>query len=488
MPPEEGLLLLLRRAKVPHIGSSAIASEDAQVVLARLISDEVGGLPLALDQAGAYIDETGCGLRTYLDLYQQDSVELLKRRGRTATEHDSVARTFALSFDKVENVNPAAGELLRLCAFLHAHAIPEEIITQGAPELGPVLGPVASRAVALNDAIAETLKYSLLQRDSESRALSIHRVVQAIIKSLLTETQRTEWPVQVVKAISIVFPEPDFPNWALCERLIPNAQYCASLIELSDMKSQAAAQLLHRAAMYLIHRGRFNEAEPIYKRALAIQECRLGLDHPDVARIVNDLGHLYFQRNAYTIAEPLLQRALAIREKSPGSGQADLAMTLNNLAGVWLGQRRYAEAEPLFQRALAIREKSPGPEHAELATVLTNLAVLYSNQGKYAEAEALHQRALAIREKELGPEHPDLAHSLHNLAMLYLHQRRDVEAEPLFQRGLAIWEKAAAPEHPNVATLLASLADLYRKQGRYAKAEPLFHRALAIREKALSLF
>ncbi len=91
------------------------------------------GLPLALDQAGAYIEETRCGLSQYHDLYATRRKELLLRRGRFPIDHpDSVATTWSLSFQKIEQENPSAADLLRLLTFLDPDAIPEEIITSGA--------------------------------------------------------------------------------------------------------------------------------------------------------------------------------------------------------------------------------------------------------------------------------------------------------------------------------------------------------------------
>ena len=124
-----------------------------------------------------------------------------------------------------------------------------------------------------------------------------------------------------------------------------------------------------------------------------------------VAISLNNLAELYRNQGKYDEAEPLYQRALAIREKSLGSDHPDVATSLNNLAVLYSDQGRYDEAEPLYQRALAIREKSLGADHPDVATSLNNLAQLYHDQGKHAEAELLHQRALAIREKALRSDH-----------------------------------------------------------------------------------
>ena len=99
---------------------------------------------------------------------------------------------------------------------------------------------------------------------------------------------------------------------------------------------------------------------------------------------------------AYDQALPLYQRALKIREKALGPEHPDTSVSLNNLAMLYHSMGAYDQALPLFQRALKIREKVLGPEHPATATSLNNLAGLYEDQGAYAKAVPLHQRALKI--------------------------------------------------------------------------------------------
>jgi tetratricopeptide (TPR) repeat protein len=486
MLPEDGALLLLRRAKIIKVDAPLSAVAGTARDTAMHISTELGGLPLALDQAGAYIEETGCGLADYLNLYRQRRTELLKRRGGIGPDHpESVATTFALSFEKVAGASHAAADLLRFCAFLYPDAIPEEIFSKGAAELGPNLSAIAADPLKLDAAFAEILKYSLLRRDADAKTLGIHRLVQAVIQDALTNNEKRQWAERAVRALNGAFPSPKFANWAQCERLVPQALACASLIEARGLEFKEAARLLNAVGYYLDDRARFSEAEPLHQRALAIRENALGPDHPDVATSLNNLALPYYRQGKYAQAEPLFQRALAIWEKALGPEHPLVATSLNNLGELCRVQGKYAQAEPLHQRALAIWEKALGPEHADVATALNNLALLYERQGKYAQAEPLYQRASAIDEKALGPNHPGVATDLNNLALLYKSQGRYAQAEPLYQRALAILERALGPEHPDVATSLNNLAELYRAQGRYAEADPLYQRALAIREGVL---
>ena len=141
------------------------SADPKDAALAREISQEVGGLPLALDQAGAYIEETGTGLGDYLGLLRQRAKELLDRRGGLDSDHLSVAATYVTSFERLAKQNPAAAELLQACAFLVPDAIPEEIFTEGAPKFGPVLQAAASDPIKWDEAIAAAFKFSLIERN-----------------------------------------------------------------------------------------------------------------------------------------------------------------------------------------------------------------------------------------------------------------------------------------------------------------------------------
>ena len=245
-------------------------------------------------------------------------------------------------------------------------------------------------------------------------------------------------------------------------------------------QSAAEARRLNEEALALYEAGKFSQAEPLFRRSLAIREKVLGPEHQNVATSLNNLAELYRDQGKYVEAEPLYRRSRAIWEKVLGPEHPNVAQSLNNLAALYRDQGKYAEAEPLYRRSLAIREKVLGPEHPDVAQSLNNLAELYRAQGKYAEAEPLHRRSLAIWEKVLGPEHPNVATSLNNLAGLYETQGQYAQAEPLHRRSLAISEKALGPEHPNVADSLNNLAYMLAQQRKLVPARPLYECARRI--------
>ncbi len=485
MGPDEGTVFLLRRIKRLK-GNAPLESVPESVrKQVQAIVEAVDGLPLALDQAGAYIEEIGCGLSDYLKFYQKHRKRLLRARGQDAAGHpEPIATTWSLSFEKVERANLAAAELLRLCAFLHPDVIPEAMITEGAAELGPVLQPVAEDEFELNEAIGELRKYSLVKRDPEKKILNIHRLVQAVIKDGMNEQAQREWAERVVRMVNCAFPSAAFAMWDRCQEYLPHAQLCADLIEQWDMKFVEAAQLFSRTGNYLRQRAQYREAERLLQKALAICEQVLGSEHADVAHDMSSLAGLYVDMGKYAQAEILYQRTQDILERVLGPSHPDVAPTIRGLGSLYRERGNWELAESFHKQALAIRIQVFGSEHLDVAESLDDLAVVYNDQGKYAGSEELYKQAFAIRERFLGPDHPEVATCLNNIGWLYYRQGQYDLAEVPHLRALAISEKGLGPNHPNVALSLNALGLLYRDQADYAKAEQFLERALLIREEA----
>ena len=526
MTTEEGILFLLRRIKRLR-GDILPASTTESYRQAQAIVEVVDGLPLALDQAGAYIEETGCILTDYLKFYKTRRHRLLRARGKDATGHpEPVATTWSLSFEKVERANAAAAELLKLCAFLHPDAIPERMLTDGASQLGTLLGPIAADEFDLNEAIGELHKYSLVKRDTQEKIINIHRLVQMVIKDAMSREEEKAWAERVVKLLNDVFPEAtNVELWPVCQRHLPHLQLCTEYIKHWHIIDTAAIHVLNRAGDYLRRRaqyheatqflqqalslcqaftngerietahskqnlawvyldvGKYPEAEPLYQEAQQLYEQLSGPEHPDTLSTINGLALLYREQGLFVQAEALLEKTLALRIKVLGLDHPDITESLNNLALVYGDLGKYAEAEPLLQQALALDEQRLGPEHPEIATYLTNIGWNYYRQGRYELVEAPHLRALAIREKALGLQHPYLGYNLNALGLLYRDLGHYAKAEAFLIRALQVREQALGPNHQEVAQCLQNLGALAIRRRKYEQAEAPLLRSLAIREQ-----
>ncbi len=206
LAPEQGVLFLLRRSGLLPPDAPLEQASQEERTLTRESVEELGGLPLALDQAGAYLEETGTSLEAYWQLYQRYRTELLRERRGVGSAHPlPVATTWLLSFQRVEERNSAAVDLLRLLAWLSPDAIAEELLPAEAAFLGPRLSPVAGNGWLLNQAIESLRAYSLIRRNPKERMLSIHRLVQAVLQDRQEVADRCLWVERAIQAINAAF-------------------------------------------------------------------------------------------------------------------------------------------------------------------------------------------------------------------------------------------------------------------------------------------
>jgi tetratricopeptide (TPR) repeat protein/DNA-binding XRE family transcriptional regulator len=482
MDEDEGVELLLRRARALAPGGWLEATLPEIRKLASMIVQKLGCLPLAIDQAGAYIEETGCTLKDYLMLYQTHRRSLLKQRGRVVAGHSrSVVSTLELSFQQAQQINPAAAELLHFCAFLAPDSISENLLREGAKHLGTELSSIVSDMFKLNEAISVLRTLSLIRRMPETRSFAIHRLVQVVVRDGMDLQTQKQWAERALHMVNADIPD---ASWQPIQHLLPHIFACITLINDYQFHTPEAARLLDRAATYWRDCSNYEQAELLYQQALSIEEKILGKDHPLTAQTLDNLAELYQDKGHYEEAEQFFQRALAVEERVLGTDHPLTARTLANLAELYRLEGRYKEAEAFFQRALAIEEKPPGMDDPLTARTLDNLAELYRCMGRYKEAELLARRVLSINERTLGMNHSQTAVSLHNLARIYSTQERYEEAEELYQRSLDIQMKIGN-ENINVAIVLGSKGLLYYNQGRYEEAKRLFKHSLEIEKRTL---
>ncbi|HZO88586.1 MAG TPA: tetratricopeptide repeat protein [Chthonomonadaceae bacterium] len=478
----EGALLLLRRAGVLDISQTLDDALPNVAQAAMELSDELEGLPLALDQAGAYISETMMTVPEYLAVYRKYGLPLLdKYRDR---DHKSVTVTFRLALEQVarrSRYGQAAVELVRLCAFLAPDAIPEAIFTSYpfAQNDGP--SPLDTVDYYF-EVSAAACGYSLLSRYPENKTLSVHRLVQRVMRETMSAEERRLWIERAVRAVSDATPDFEFEEWSLCDLFLPHWRLCAEYVKELNLETPEAAYLLYQAGRYLRARALYGEAEALMRRALAIAEKVYGAQHRTTADYLDALACLYRELDRCEEAEPLHERALKIVEEVEGPEHSETAGKLHNMALLYMEQKDFAKAEAFFLRVLAIREKQQDDENL-LAAALTQLAGVYRYQGSFDKAEPYSRRALQIYENALKPNHINIATGCNNLGLLCINLGRYTEAEELFLRALKINEEWRGNEHPETGTVIWGLAIVRWKQDQFKEAGELFRQAIRIYEK-----
>ncbi len=254
------------------------------------LADALGDLPLALEQAGAYMDATRRSISDYLKMFTARKNELWDRVGPPPNYRDTVATTWNIAFDEVKQISSPGADLLNLCAFLAPDDIPVELLNSGVQYLPESLAAVATDPLAFDDAVDPLRRYSLVEIIAET--ISVHRLVQAVTRDRLDGNELKKWAEAAVHIVNEAFPfdSDDVGTWPVSTRLLPHALAAAEHAEALDVASDSTEKLLNQTGSYLKGRAQFAEAKEMFERALAIGEAAYGPDHPQVAIYVNNLG------------------------------------------------------------------------------------------------------------------------------------------------------------------------------------------------------
>ena len=383
------------------------------------LAELVGDLPLALEEAAAYLEETRENLDDYLELIRDRSRELFgldDPAGGSDLDSDGrrVATVWSVSLDRVHAQEPAAEALLSLCAFLAAE-VPRDL-PAGHPDVLPGdLAAMARDRLAYNRALAAIGRYSLAA--VSPAVVGLHRLVQAVIQARLGEAGERAWAEAAVNLLRAAFPNDSWEvsSWPECERLLPHLLAAARHADRLGIAGEAASWLSARASAYLRERGQYRQAKPLAEQAVTIAEATLGPGDPQVAWRRDELGRVLRALGDFSGAREQFERALAIGEATLGPDDSDIATWQSNLGGVLWDLGDLPGAREQYERALAISEAALGPDDPTVATLRNNLGNVLRDLGDLPGAREQYERALAISEAALGPDHPHVAACRNNL-------------------------------------------------------------------------
>jgi CHAT domain-containing protein len=229
----------------------------------------------------------------------------------------------------------------------------------------------------------------------------------------------------------------------------------------------------------LHHRGRYAEAEELYRKVLTIRRDILGEDYPETAIGYNGLGSSLMNQAKYPEAEPQFQRAVSIKQNLFGENHPSTALGYNQLAMVFEYQGRYADAEKMFRRSLATRLRVLGESDPQTAGSYNSFAAHLNNLGRHAEAEPFLRRALATKLRVLGENHESTAASYNNLSYCLEQQGKYNDAEYFHQKTLAICRQVLGENHPKTTLSYLNLGWNLHRQGKYNDADAEISKAIA---------
>jgi tetratricopeptide (TPR) repeat protein len=435
VPTAAGFLLKRSRCK-----------DDADA--ARELAEKLGGLPLACEQAGAYIEANGVALRTYIKLFDESLAEMLEE-GADPDIHPSLTATVRLGLQSLAAESPSALQILRTLACFAPDDIPRFLLDkwQGAA------------AKEVREAVGLLLRRALLRGAEDN--LSIHRLVQALIRAADPDPTATQ--ATAVKLLHDVLdgnPQTDAHLWPTYAALLPHAVALFAVLPDPPPEPAAAGYVCNEFGVFLQHaRGDYTAAKMWKERALGIAETYLPVDDPELAVRISNFGAVLWALGDLDRAANCFRRALKIDEAHYGPDHPTVAIRVNNLGAVLKLQGDLAGAKACFERALQIDEAHYGLDHSNVAIRVNNLGLTLRDQGDFIKARAQYQRALKIDEAHYGPDHPEVATDLNNLGVLSYGEGDYKEAVAHHRRALTIREKHLPPEHPHVQRSRKNLAE-----------------------------
>lgn len=472
----------------------------------------LGGLPLALEQAAAFIDASTITSGDYLALLQNtDEQAKLLARTESADER-AVVQTLSLALNKLSS---PARQLLNLCALCAPEPIPETLF-QAQPAL--LAAPLNTHSQGLDwiSVVQELRCYALVQRDAGQASLSLHRLTQSAAR--LVDPQARATLPELLNLLGANFPdEPDRPeHWPQCAALLPHITHTPQFGPAPASATTPWCHLLDRAAWYLragpalyqqsaqvnqvaldmisaelgqnhpdsltiqgnlaqtlSAQGKFAEARAMQEQVMQASQTWLGLDHADTLTSMANLALTLSQLGEHDTAKALLQEVLPRRQKLLGDAHFDTLSSMNNLAFTLHGQGEWDEARQLLEQALAALVQVQGAEHPSTLTSMANLAEILRRQGEFDAAKQLQQQELEICQRVLGEEHPTTLSSMTNLALVLGNLGQRSQAKELLLQVLECRQRLLGEVHPATLASMNYLANMHADQGEYHRAKDL---------------
>lgn len=434
------------------------------------LADRLGDLPLALDQAGAWQAETAMGVDQYLRLFDEQFERLTEH---PAGEYPTpVGATYALTLDRLREQAPGAAQLLDVCAFFGAEPISVNLFWAGRQaDLPAPLAYTLRDEILLRRALREISRYALARVDPVNDAISVHRLVQAVIRSRLDAEQRAQTKLAAQRILAEANPgNPDLEtNWPRHSELSPHI-VPADLVEAEE---EPTRWVVVDQVRYRWSRGDYEQSHELGSRTVDRWRVRWGandvltlLSCRQLAVTLRTLGHY---EQARELAEDTLARFRLVFDD-------DHEHTLFTADGVAWSRRisgRYQAARELDEDNLRRLRREYGHDHPLTLKAANNFAIDLRWLGDFAQAREVDEESVRQRRLVYGEENRHTQLAITSLA-------HDHYGLGDYATGLKMQEKASenqrrllGPTHAVVLLAARNLVVLLRKAGQHDRARDL---------------
>jgi len=490
----------------------SIPSDDDAKALANLL----GHLPLALEQAAAYIQhEKSC--KKYIRRLENNGLQILEE-GQPPDYDFVVTTVWQITFEKLSE---AARELMYLCAYLPSDRIPINLFVDGKDHLPELLKTQFINERRRDKVVNELLKYSLLKvTDADKDIYSLHALLQAVILN------EDDSPIHLQPCFDIVLwilsAEFDIEKDSKLFKLyFLSCYHVLALTSVMSSDNHKVFEILARAFDRLgrlsFRNGMYANALDSFEFACAIYEDELPRNNVSIGNTLADIASLYMVLNRYEDALETSKDALTYLESSEKSdksritwlswqianayarnGETDKAFELygdlaedmetesfisipplrksamiHNYGNLLEESGDYSGALWMFEYALSIAVASGDEDKFELLSLHSSLGNIYRRIGDFKRSREAYQYAIDLCEKHLG-EHPETAFAYNGLASLLRHEGLYEEAKQYSEKALRIQKELLGATHlDTLSTLKGLAATLYSGFEEYKIADDM---------------
>ncbi|MCT4563542.1 MAG: FxSxx-COOH system tetratricopeptide repeat protein [Maledivibacter sp.] len=486
--------------------------------------EELGYLPLALEQAAAYILKHCISIIEYYKLYSEYQMKLFEKSHPVKYEN-SVATTWLLSFNKIQDKKSL--QLMQVMAYLYSENIELSILTDLSNYIDSPISGIINDKIEFNEVISKLAEYSLVKRSSNT--ISIHRLLQNVIqmydnnhdclsslinfayenidfqmKSVDSWSSYLPWHLHInviancayhnrieLEKVSYLFHQLGtyynliLSNYSMSEKLLIKALSIRE--ELMGKDSNATLRTKINLAGLMLDQGRYEEAENHYLSM--IQSCDSKHDQNFEIYLTSKgcLAKIYQVKGRFEEAKKLFQDVIELKLNYYGENNDLLIATLYNFSTLLIDMGEYSLAEKYLLEALDIEKTINGEDNQFVADILDSLANMYTKKCKYNLAEKYFQKSLEIRRTIFNPNHRDIANSLNNYAGLCIELHNFDKAETLLKESLILTEKHPLIDPNEIATTCNNLGLTLLNLGKYEEAEKLLENAKNSRKLSLGV-
>ncbi|NUT40685.1 MAG: tetratricopeptide repeat protein [Thermoactinospora sp.] len=434
------------------------------------VANGLGNLPLAVEQAAAWLAESGMPPKEFVAQLESEAEQVL-RLGQPTDYPSPVAVTWNLSLRRLRETSPASVRLLELCAFFAPEPISMQLLysDEMMQELLPYDDSLREKLV-LGRVIREIGRYALAKVDLGHNTIQVHRLVQAVIRSGMDEPEQVRATHAVHRVLVGARPrqgdvdDPD--NWhrygLIWQHLEPS--------RATECTEEETRQLLTDRVRYLWKRGDFDAALELGDALADRWEAEFGVDDRQRLHLLFNVANVKRSQGKYGEARELDEWVHARQLESVGAIHPHTLMTAGGFAADLRGMGEYERGLQLDRGTYDQWKLAYGEEHPRTLAAANNLALGYRLVGDPANALVLDQDNLERRQRVLGLLHPYTLFSAAQVARDLRELGRFRESTDLLRATLQRYREALGDAFVDTLRAAKSLAVSLRRLGEQQEA------------------